>query len=370
MDISGDKLQRSNFYQAVRLLLARPGGRAWQLKNRVRFSAELSHAFPGREISAVAEDGVTAPGPGAPEETPRYRISTPNYCVAGGLGPLPPAYTEWLRDQVRAGNRASVHFLDLFNHRLNLTRYQLKESCTPGLNNRAPEDALLGRRLAALCGLGETAEAAPAGRRPGLPDAPAATPSEGRPVPLRSLLGIAGLLTDCRRNASGLTRVLARYLGAPVELTPFVGAWRPIEDADRMTLGRRNHGLGQGAVLGTRVWDQQARVRLTVGPIDYSLFRRLLPPRPGQRPDVLHLGLVELVSVLLNRRHDCEVRLEVRPETVGESVLTARPTAGAADAGRNEAGLQLGESAWLGSPRSEARPAAEFLIPAFGEVSA
>jgi len=336
-----DRLGRTNYYQAVRLLLARPHGEAWPLEERVRFSAELSHAFPGHEISNLMEQADDN------AKTPVCCLSTPNYCIAGGLGPLPPAYTEWLRDQVRADNDAAVRFLDLFNHRLNLNRYRLKESRTPALNNLPPEQSTPGRQLTALCGL-----SAPRGA-----------------LPLRSLLGIAGLLSDCRRSAAGLTRVLSRYLGAAVQFTPFIGAWSPVEEDDRMALGRRNHGLGQSAVLGRKVWDQRARVRLTVGPLDHSLFRRLLPPRPSELGDKLHQGFVELVRLLLSRRHDCEIRLEVRPETVGESVLTASPRRTPTEDGQNDAGLLLGETAWLRRPGQEARHTAEFLIPAFGEVT-
>ncbi len=351
MNFSTGFLQRSNFFQAVRLLLARGQGASWPLEKRVRFRAEMSHAFPGREISAVSEEGQDG------EDKPRYTISTPNFCVAGGLGPLPPAYAEWLRDQVRTGNKASLDFIDIFNHRLNLVRYRLKESCTPGLNNLLPEESLLGRRLASLCGLSDF--------------------EKSEALPLRSLLGIAGFITDCRRNAVALTRTLSRYLGVPVRLTPFVGAWRTVEEDDRIALGRRNNALGRGAVLGCRVWDQQARVRLTVGPMDYDLLCRLLPPGEGSKPDTLHQGFVELVGMLLNRWNDCEVHLEVRAETVGKSVLTTNPAS--EGAGINRRGLLLGETAWILSgimptnlpitlQRGDTVRVAEFLIPAFGKA--
>ncbi len=351
-------LGRTDFYQAVRLMLARPGGAAWELDGRVRFSADLSHGFPGHELSDLEMEGpperarTAGRAPGKPE---LCRVRTPNYCVAGGLGPLPDAYADWLRDQERAGNPAAARFLDLFNHRINALRYRLKESRASGLNNLPPERSQLGTRLAALSGFG-CGDAAPE-------------------LPLRSWLGIAGHLADSRKSAAALTRVLARYLGAPVRLTPLVGAWRDIEADDRVALGRRNHALGRHSVLGERVWDQSARVRLNIGPLEHAQFRRLLPPLPGKPADRLFLGLVALTRMLTARRFDCEIRLEVKAETVGKSVLTANPADAASGAppqaeARNDAGLRLGETAWLARPRAADLPRADYLIPAFGAVGA
>ena len=354
------RLDRANFYQAVRRLLVRPGRLPWAMDKRLRFHADLGHAFPGREITALETGGDDAP----------IRVATPNYCLAGGLGPLPDAYADWLRDQAREGRRAGVEFLDLFNHRLNALRFRLKQGRVPALENYPPERTDVGRGLAALCGQTGVAAADPA------------------PIPPRQWLGLAAYLTDCRKSGSGLIRVVSRYLGVPVALVPFIGAWRPIEAADQLRLGRANHALGCSTVLGNRVWDQQARIRLEIGPLDHALFRRLLPPpavpprrssvldifrRPAGAPDPEawrpHHGLTALVRRLLNGRLDCVVRLYADPASIGPARLSARPRPLPLAGGDNDAGLYLGETAWLGQPRPADVPWAEFLIPAQGEVT-
>jgi type VI secretion system protein ImpH len=342
------RLDQANFYQAVRRLLIKPGSLPWSMDKRLHFHADLGHAFPGREITALEQPAADAP----------IQVATPNYCLAGGLGPLPDAYADWLREQAREGRRAGVEFLDLFNHRLNALRFRLKQGRVPALENYPPERTDVGRGLAALSGLG------------GLMGAEAA-------IPPRQWLGLAPYLTNARKSGSGLIRVLARWLGAPVSLTPFIGAWRPIEAPDQLRLGRANHVLGRNTVLGNRVWDQQARVRLEIGPLDYTLFRRLLPP-PAHHPDPEihrpHRGLTDLVRLLLGGRQDCVVRLKVDTASVGRACLAALPRPLGEPPhpeGDNDAGLRLGETAWLGRPRPDAAtPWAEFLIPAHGEVSA
>lgn len=349
IDRLAGRLTRTDFYQSVRLLLQRPGGRVWPLEQRVRFAADMSHAFPGHEITGLATL------PGTADQPSRYRLATPNYSVAGGLGPLPEAYADWLREQARNGHPAALQFLDLFNHRLNALRYRLKESRSMALENRAPEHSQLGVTLSALCGLDAASPAA---------------------LPRRAWLGIASHVVERRKSAAGLISSITRYLGVAVRLTPLIGAWRDIAACDRTTLGRGNHALGSRTVLGSRMWDQAARIRLVIGPLDDVLFRRLLPPLPGQAGDPLFEGLVALVRMLGDRRHDCEIRLEVRPETVGESKLTADagigpqavpPTTltGASARGANT-GLRLGATAWLNRPN--AAPHAEYLIPAYGPV--
>lgn len=320
----------AGFYQTARLYLARPGGRPHDPEQRLRFAADLAHHFPGREVSGIESD---------PADPRRVLLRTPNYAIAGPLGPLPESFVEWLRDQEREGQGAALRFLDLFNHRLNLLRYRLKESRAPGLNNLAPARSRLGQALAALAG----------------------HPERDAALPQRSWLGIAGLLAARRKSGGGLAAAVSRYLGAPARLISLVGAWRDIEPRDRMQLGRRNHALGRSAVLGSRVWDQTARVRLVIGPLDHADLLALLPARPGcpaQRP---HLGLVALVRMLLDRRLDCEIRLEARAASVPATRLRAAP--------HDPAAPRLAQTAWLARPRQEDAPAAEFLIPAFEEAA-
>jgi type VI secretion system protein ImpH len=299
-----------DYYQLVRLLLAeRDGGEADRraLDSCVRFGADLSAAFPGREITRLKEQGGDQP----------VQLGSSNFCVAGVLGPLPEPFSEWLRERVREGDRAMLDFFDLFNHRLHTLRYLLKTCFNPGLNNRRPEDTDNAQYLAAIMGLFQPSLAAQL------------------PMPKRALLAVAGLMADQRRSAAMIGNVLGLFLETQVQVQQLQGGWVHIEPEQRTALGRANSRLGQGLPLGRRVWDQQARVLLQVGPLSYAQLCGLLPG--GEE----HAGFVALVRHVTDRQVDCLVQLRL-----ADSERPPRRLGSQA-----QGGLRLGYTSW-----AEARP--------------
>lgn len=359
---------RFNVYQLVRLLRWRGKGHAGEnpgvpapVADVIRFRADLSAAFPGREISKLAprkrkkQPAMGSPAQAADTQGEIIEISTPNYCVASALGPLPAPFTEWIRDQERAGEKVSAEFLNLFNHRLNTLRHQLKAAQDMAVNSLPPDQAPQAAYLGAIAGIA-------------LPQMQAQLP-----IPRRAWLALAGLLANCRKSAATVQQILRLFLGVPVTITSLVGAWRDIEPGDRQLLGVANQRLGQQSLLGHRVWDQQARLRVAVAPLSHRDFLTLLPgqgnPAPGAamdaawRPDAA--SLAGLIRLLLDRRCDCELELAVQADTIPPTPLSQSPTG---------SGPRLSYTAWLGKADApapggrEPRPlrTVRYLIPAFG----
>jgi type VI secretion system protein ImpH len=292
-------------------------------EREVRFRADLSGAFPGCEITGLARVRPQPPGGDAPRYQRRraqetVELTTPNFCVAAGIGPLPEPYLDWLRDLKRLREPAMAEFFDLFNQRINALRHKLKAAHSPGLNHAPPEETPQAFYLACFMGMGQ----------------PELELARRIPLPPRALFGLAGLLANQRRSSAAVRSVLQVFLGVEVTIQELVGAWQPLEDDDLSALGRVNHVLGGSAVLGRQVWAQQARIRVTVAPVDWNRFVELLPGGPG------HEGLVALLRLLLDRLCDCEVRLQVLWDRVPPARL-----AGAGD-GQGH-GLRLGQTAWL-----------------------
>ena len=46
---------------------------------------------------------------------------------------------------------------------------------------------------------------------------------------------------------------------------------------DVSKLGKENSQLGRNAIVGTRVWDQQSKMRIRLGPLDFKRFQAFLP---------------------------------------------------------------------------------------------
>ncbi len=324
-----------DYYQLVRLsrqLLSsdNPAQSRHDLDKRLRFRADLSARFSGFEVSQLDHD--------------RYRqtvtLKTPNYCIAGAAAPLPAPYVEWLQGLSRNGDNAMGDFLDIFNQRLHLWRWNIKSQLHPGLHNGDPDNSDYAQFLSAFIGLSD----------PNL--------VKDLPIPRRALLGFAGLLADGRRSAAAISQTLAQILGAGVRLEPMIGRWLSIDKDQRNRLGLMNTRLGEDCVIGRRWFDSQAAIELHVDALPWS---RVCPLLPGGKQ---HTMLRKLLRLLTERRVDVYMVFKVisqsaptlrisknHPETPTEKICTPR----------------LGYSSVLGkrfaqTPTRDIR----FLMPAFG----
>ena len=94
----------------------------------------------------------------------------------------------------------------------------------------------------------------------------------------------AGFFAARPRSSSRLASMVSDYLGRPVEVREFAGAWLPIapDQQSRLPRGRVPGAfceLGVNAAIGTRAWDQQARFIVRIGPLSRSEFEALLPDK-------------------------------------------------------------------------------------------
>ncbi len=114
-----------------------------------------------------------------------------------------------------------------------------------------------------------------------------------------------------------------------------------LEVPTRTRLGRPGSSLGDGAVLGPRVWDRQGKFRIHLGPLTLAEYESFLPStirggreaRGGRRLR----ELVDWVRFYLSFELDWDVRLHLKP---GEIPVLQLGRAG-----------QLGWTTWLGRRR-------------------
>jgi type VI secretion system protein ImpH len=253
---------RFSFYQAVRVLSILRAGASPAAHGSVpvRFRSRMSFDFPGDDIEEVSPAG-------ADEPLPQMLVNFLG--LAGAHGPLPVVYTEQL---LRSRNSAVRDFLDIFNQRLILLLYRVHEMHHPELTAGSPDQGLTANHLYAFFGLGRDPDSAARSRLW---------------VPDRALLHYSGLLAHRPHSASGLERLLADYFQVDVAIEEFVGAWLDLTEDQWTRIGVRegcNHGLGDGAILGRRVWDQHARVIIRLGLLDLDTFERFLPDRVAYKP--------------------------------------------------------------------------------------
>jgi len=249
----------------------------------LRFRNSLSLAFPASEIEGMQVDATDDAG------TPRIHITPSFIGLLGASGTLP------LHDTERAATKANLGadeswkpFVDLFSNRVIGLFYDAwgKYRVEHSLDTRGQDDLL--PLLSALGGL-----------RPA--SFGAARPYASLPAEVAGYY--AGLLRTRPIAASSVERVLGEYFGVPVRVEEFVGAWDPIPEKIRSTLGATYPTLGFGAALGTRAWRNDLRVRLHIGPLDEEAAKAFLPNGRS------HAALKEMVNLFAVPSVQYEVRL-------------------------------------------------------------
>ncbi|NJD11746.1 MAG: type VI secretion system baseplate subunit TssG [Gemmatimonadetes bacterium] len=308
-----------SFFQAVRLLerlhaeRAPVGGYGDPNAEAVRFGVPPALSFPASEIQEL---DLREQGPSA--------MKVNFLGVTGPQGVLPHEYTLLVADRLRARDRALGDFLDMFHHRL-LSLFYLawrKYRFAAAREDRRPD--LLGEHVLDLMGVGMR------GSRPQLP------------FPVEALISRAGLLIPQPRGAAALQQLIEDFFAVPVTVEQFVGGWYPLSARDRCTVSDEAADpasqLGRGAVAGDEIWDQQARVRLRLGPLQRAQYDAFLPGGSAHEP------LAALLRFFSHDQYEFEVQL----------VLAAGDVPGVRLGSEGVAAPRLGWSTWIRSqPRTD-----------------
>lgn len=165
----------------------------------------------------------------------------------------------------------------------------------------------------------------------------------------------------------GLERLVTGHFRVPASVEPFEGRWFPLEPSSRTHIGPRgrNQLLGQGAVLGSRVWIQDAAYRLHLGPLTLAQYLDFLPVG-GAFPKLCELArfydrdeLGFSVRLILKASEVPRLRLgRAGDSRLGwSSRLEVGPTERSAEARLGRSGsARLGWTSWLRGERLPREP--------------
>jgi type VI secretion system protein ImpH len=283
--------QEFQFFQAVRLLERLNPNRApvgrfvSPSKEVVRFSAHASFPFPASQIQNIDwGDGNAAPS-----------ILINFMGLTGPSGVMPLYYTELIVERLRQKDRTLLSFFDIFNHRMVSLFYQAWEKYRFAIAYERGERDRFSHHLMDLIGIG--------------------TKRLENRLAVRddALLFYSGLLSMHTRSAAALERILADYFEIPVEVEQFVGAWQGLRESDLCRFDRGlgvSEQLGGGAIVGDEIWNQQAGVRVKLGPLGLAQYLDFLPS--GTAYDSVR-SLAKFVS---RGEIDFEIQLILKKEEV------------------------------------------------------
>ncbi len=317
-ELSGSANQ-FDFFQALRRVESLAGdlprlGHAQQAQQeRVRIGQAAALDFAPATIDQIdlEEDGTAC-------------LVQRFFGLLGPGGPLPLHMTQQVRDQVRHENDETLQsFLNLFHHRMAMLFYRAWSSSRGAIQRDRPHEDRFAVYLSALSGAMPLAD--------GSVQPDSSSNSNSKHLSASALQEtrwhFTGRFGPMHRNAEGLEAVVTTALGADAKVRSFVLRLLRLQPEDRTLLGDISTGrpirsesaqspagrggrLGRSVVLGSRVADRRSMIELKIGPIVFSMFRRLLPGGS------LHQNLRELLRSYLDPGIDCRVRLILDRQTV------------------------------------------------------
>ncbi len=261
---------RFEFYQAVRLLeilyLKSKKGDKKELRKllsgefftsyfgAIKFSSKIDPSFPASDVEEIK----------LPEkEDDPYEMVVNFLGLAGVSGPLPAFYTQLILESEKMGNqnKAFREFLDIFNHRLISLMYEIRKKHRTGFDLRKPEDTFIASLMFSVIGMGSESLR----NRLGIND--------------YSLLHFTGLLSNKNRSLAGLEFILSEYFKATIDSNYLIGQWQKIDDSLITVIGRKgkNQTLGESVILGRKIWYQESKFQLKIGPLRLDQYLDLLP---------------------------------------------------------------------------------------------
>ncbi|HMT09126.1 MAG TPA: type VI secretion system baseplate subunit TssG [Pyrinomonadaceae bacterium] len=282
------------FFQAVRLLQKlypeklTVGTSPTPADEVARFRSRIGLDFPSSEIQEISET-----------DEGRIEMIVNFMGVAGVSGVLPTHYTELVLDRIRHRDTAMWEFLDIFTHRSVSLFYRAwqKYRFPVGYENGKSDFTAF---LFDIVGLGT------AGMR-----GRSATDDE-------ALLPYAGQIAQKPHNINALENIISDHFGVTAKVQQFCGQWLELGNDDVSRLGSKNSVLGQSAIVGSRVWSQQSKFRMKIGPLSFAKFQSFLPSGSANKP--LH----SIVKFFAGLEFDYDVKLVLAAKQVPATILTTR----------------------------------------------
>lgn len=298
---------RFEFFQTMRLLtqaLQDQGtlsgaGHAF-LEERIRFSNRVGLSFPTSELESIQvewagaldQEGAEASRPLT--EATRVWLTPTFMSLLGPNGTLPLHYTEQMSEHVVRHKEDGPHrFMDMLSSRSLMLFYRAWRKYRLEFLNDGSRDPYL-QLLTALAGLPKQTEA-PSAQVASLPNTAFAYYSSA----IRQRPASLGLIE----------RLLNDYFKVSIRLVPLMGRWLEVPLAQQTALGHGACRLGEGTIVGSRVWQCDLSVGVEIGPLPWSAFLHFLPHAEGAK------ALEQWLRVLTGSSLEYEVHLSLLTET-------------------------------------------------------
>jgi type VI secretion system protein ImpH len=112
--------------------------------------------------------------------------------------------------------------------------------------------------------------------------------------------------------------VLSDYFSTTAKVDQFFGQWLSLTEEDVTRLAVQNSTLGVRAIVGSRIWDQQSKFRVRLGPLSFKQYTAFLPNGSA------HKSLRSIITFMVGMEFDFDVQLVLSAKQVPGMILTTR----------------------------------------------
>lgn len=107
------------------------------------------------------------------------------------------------------------------------------------------------------------------------------------------------------KSRKNISKLLTHYFKTPINIEENVGYWYELRSDEKSFLGGIKNQLGDGVLLGSKIFDKQTKLRVVIGPISYLEYEKKL------NIDVFFIKLQEWLDFLISAEFewDCKVIL-------------------------------------------------------------
>lgn len=245
-------------------------------------------------------------------------ISLNGFGLFGTHAPLPLYLTEYAYERKHQyGDGSWVGFANIFQHRLAILFYRAWANAQSITALDKGADDGFGRFIASFNGFNYPLNFK--------------QPESIHPYTLRYF---AGLLMHQGRSAANFQDLLSRYFAVPVRICSNTGCWINAPLSEQTAVGHCSLPLGEGLLLGSRLYDVSSSFRIVVGPLDLAGYRSFFKGRTNAK------RLTEWVQAFVGIEYEWDVQPVLAQEEVPLFQLN----------GKNQLGLTI----WLGAVKQDA----------------
>lgn len=149
-------------------------------------------------------------------------------------------------------------------------------------------------------------------------------------IDIKDKLYFAGFYLNEAKSAKNITQLLSAYFNVPVNVLQNIGNWHQVDKESQTAIGKVQFRLGEGLLIGDKVYDKQNKFRLIIGPINLDTYKLFL------KNGLYFKKLKAWMDFLAFSDFDWDCQLVLLRQEVPSIHLNATN--------------QIGQTAWLGYP--------------------